>query len=219
MAGARGPLATFGRMGQPIVVTEKPSRANPGIIRFETNRMLTGMGHERYRAGDEVVGHRPPDEIARRLFAQPSVAGVQVNGNMVTVELNRGYDASGLREILEDLYLFYPKAQPQPAGEAPAAEATPATPADESTPAPEPEATADDALADDASQPEATGDAPAEDAPATEDAPEPEASEAPAEEAPADEAPAEDAEAPAEEAPAAEGPAEDAPEAPASGER
>ncbi len=33
-------------MGQPIVVVEKPSIANPGMVRFETNRALTGMGHE-----------------------------------------------------------------------------------------------------------------------------------------------------------------------------
>jgi hypothetical protein len=34
-------------MGQPINVVEKPSRT-PGIARFEINRSLTGMGHERY---------------------------------------------------------------------------------------------------------------------------------------------------------------------------
>lgn len=96
-------------MGQSIVVTEKPS-SNRGVVRFETNRALTGMGHERYRSGDEVWGERPPDELARRLLAQESVAGLQINGNMVTVDLERGYDASGLQEIIENLYRFYPDA-------------------------------------------------------------------------------------------------------------
>lgn len=100
-------------MGQPIVVTEKPS-SYPGVVRFETNRALTGMGHERYLAGTEVWGDRPPDELARRLFRSPSVGGVQINANVVTVDLVKGYDARGLREVVENLYRFYPD---QPTGE------------------------------------------------------------------------------------------------------
>ena len=94
-------------MGQSIVVTAKPS-SNPGIVRFETNRALTGMGHERYVAGQDVWGDRPPDELARRLLERPSVAAVQINGNIVTVDLNKGFDAEGLIEIIENLYRFYP---------------------------------------------------------------------------------------------------------------
>ena len=96
-------------MGQSIVVNEKPS-SNPGIVRFETNRAFTGMDHERYLAGDEIWGERPPDELARRLLAKPSVAGVQINGNMITVDLAKGYDATGLIEVVENLYRFYPDA-------------------------------------------------------------------------------------------------------------
>ena len=114
-------------MGQSIVVHEKPS-STPGIVRFETNRALTGMGHERYRAGTEVWGNRPPDELARRLLAQPSVAGVHVNANIVTVDLAKGFGPEGLREIVENLYRFYPDEvegtdAEAPAGEAPAVEA------------------------------------------------------------------------------------------------
>jgi len=56
-------------MGQPITVVEKPS-SRPGIVRFEINRPLSGMGHERWSDGDLVEGDRPVDELARRLFAQ-----------------------------------------------------------------------------------------------------------------------------------------------------
>ena len=35
-------------MGQPITVVAKPA-VTPGVLRLETNRSLTGMGHERYR--------------------------------------------------------------------------------------------------------------------------------------------------------------------------
>jgi len=98
-------------MGQSIVVTEKPS-SNRGVVRFETNRALTGMGHEGYLAGDDVWGNRPPDELARRLLAHGGVAGVGINGNVVTVDLEKGFDSSGLKEIVENLYRFYPDADP-----------------------------------------------------------------------------------------------------------
>ena len=112
-------------MGQSIVVNEKPS-TTPGIVRFETNRALTGMGHERYVAGEDVWGNRPPDELARRLLAEPSVGAVQINGNMITVDLAKGHTSAGLLEVIENLYRFYPDA---PEGEAPVAagEAEPAS--------------------------------------------------------------------------------------------
>jgi hypothetical protein len=94
-------------MGQSIVVTEKPS-SNPGMVRYETNRALTGMGHEHYRQGDEVWGERPPDELARRILARGGVTAVHVNGNIVTVDLQKGHDAHGIKDIVENLYRFYP---------------------------------------------------------------------------------------------------------------
>ncbi len=108
-------------MGQSIVVTEKPS-SYPGVVRFETNRALTGMGHERYYAGQEVWGERPPDEIARQMFARVGVASVHVNANMITVDLEKGHDGDGLLELIENLYRFYPGGAPAPASEAAASE-------------------------------------------------------------------------------------------------
>lgn len=93
-------------MGQPIVVTEKPT-AKPGTVRFEVNRVLTGMAHERYVAGESILGDRPPDELARRLFACGGVAAVHVYGNVVTVELARGGTTAGLRDVIEGLYTYY----------------------------------------------------------------------------------------------------------------
>lgn len=99
-------------MGQPITVTEKPSR-RPGIVRFELNRVLTGMGHEEYRSAAEVRGDRPPDVLARRLFDHDAVKAVHVYGNEVTVELNAWKSAHGLKEIIEGLYIHYlPGVQP-----------------------------------------------------------------------------------------------------------
>lgn len=196
-------------MGQSIVVTEKPS-SNRGVVRFETNRALTGMGHERYVSGEEVWGNRPPDELARRLLVLENVAGVQINANMVTVDLQKGFDSTGIVEVIENLYRFYPDAEDAPAGDAPVAEEPPAEGAPaEDAPAEEP--VAEDTPAEDAPAEEPVADAApaAEEAPAVEEAP---AEETPAaEEAPAEDAPAEEDAAPvAEESPAEEA-SEDAP--------
>jgi hypothetical protein len=91
-------------MGQPITVTEIPT-TRPGYVRYELNRSLTGMAHERYRAGEEVSGHRPPDEVARRLLAHEGVVAVHIYSNEVTVELKGSDD--GLKEALESLFIHY----------------------------------------------------------------------------------------------------------------
>jgi len=96
-------------MGQPITVVEKPS-SRTGVVRYETNRARTGMGHERYRAGDEILGTAPADELARRLFDRGGITGVHVNGNVVTVELAEAEaeaEAEGIDEVIASLYLYW----------------------------------------------------------------------------------------------------------------
>ena len=94
-------------MGQPITVVEEPS-SRTGVVRYETNRALTGMGHERYRVGDEILGTAPADELARRLFDRGGITGVHVNGNVVTVELtDADADAEGIDEVIASLYLHW----------------------------------------------------------------------------------------------------------------
>lgn len=93
-------------MGEPVSVIAAAS-ATHGRIRYETNRWLTGMGHERYRKGDEIWGHRPPDEIARRLLDTGRVDQVHVYGQTVTVELTPGAEADGLQELIEDTFTYY----------------------------------------------------------------------------------------------------------------
>jgi hypothetical protein len=92
-------------MGQPVTVIEKAS-SRPGVVRFETNRVLTGMGHERYTNIEQVVGHHPADVLARRLFDRGGIRSVHVNGSVVTVELENR-DAGGIKEIIEGLYTYY----------------------------------------------------------------------------------------------------------------
>jgi len=94
------------RMGQPVTVIEKPS-SQAGVVRFEINRTLTGMGHERYRPDRRVEGNRPPDELARRLFERGGIESIHINSNVITLDLAKGADSAGLAEIIGDLYTYY----------------------------------------------------------------------------------------------------------------
>jgi hypothetical protein len=96
-------------MGQPINVVEKPSRS-PGIARFEINRSLTGMGHERYASADDIVDNRAVDELARRLFATGGVTWVHVNSSVITVALADGWAGGQLLDVIRGLYIYYPPA-------------------------------------------------------------------------------------------------------------
>jgi hypothetical protein len=99
-------------MGQPIAVTEKKT-PKPGILRFELNRSLTGMAHERYQSAEDAQGDRPPDVLARRLLETGQVATIHMYSNEVTVDLAKGATGDGLLEIIKDLYIHYlPGVQP-----------------------------------------------------------------------------------------------------------
>lgn len=95
-------------MGQPVTVIEKHS-SHPGVVRFETNRPLTGTGHEIYRSQADVEAARdkPATRVAAALFANGGVSAVQVNGNVISVHLERAAAAEGLKEIIEELFTYY----------------------------------------------------------------------------------------------------------------
>ncbi len=93
-------------MGQPVAVIEKPS-LTPGVVRFELNRSLTGMGHERYASAAEATGNTPGAVLARRLFETGRVGAVHVYANVVTVDLLKGFLAEGLLDVVRDLYVYY----------------------------------------------------------------------------------------------------------------
>jgi hypothetical protein len=93
-------------MGQLITVTEKPS-ARHGVVRFETNRALTGMAHERYTSLEDAWGPRPPDVVARGLLEGGNAAAVHIHGNQITVELRPGAATTGMAELIADLFIHY----------------------------------------------------------------------------------------------------------------
>lgn len=149
-------------MGQPINVVEKPT-STPGVARFETNRSLTGMGHERYASVDDVLDDRPVDVLARRLFETGGVTEVHANGSVVTVHLAEGWTGARLLDVIRGLYIYYP-----PTGNGDAAPAAPEPEPDVA--ANEPEAAAEPEAATPGAEPHAE--------PETVAGPEPEGAEA-----------------------------------------
>ena len=110
-------------MVEQINVVEKPSNT-PGLARFEINRSLTGMGHERYASVDDILSDRPVDELARRLFDSGGVTQVHANGSVITVHLAEGWTGDRLLDVIRGLYIYYPPgaanggtAEPPPAGD------------------------------------------------------------------------------------------------------
>ncbi len=103
--GVSHPLASEA-MGQPVTVVKKPS-SNPGVVRFEINRSITGMSHERYAGAPGPEYDRPCDELARRLFGHHGVETVHINSNVITVNMAHGADDGALAETIEELFTFY----------------------------------------------------------------------------------------------------------------
>jgi len=125
-------------MGQQIAVITKPS-STPGVVRFEANRNLTGMGHEVFHNAAQAVGPRPAAVLARELLATGKVDTVHVFGNIITVDVSKGFDSSGLADVVRDLYQYWKPGMvppafddvaPEAAADAPAAAVEGASPAE-----------------------------------------------------------------------------------------
>lgn len=125
----RSVLTIVSRVGQPVAVEEKAS-ASARMVRFETNRSLTGQGHENFTTVEDCKGTRPAAVISRRFLESGQVASVHVFSNIVTVQLALGATQVGLTDIVRDLYQYWKPGMEPPSieslmaqVEAPAAEA------------------------------------------------------------------------------------------------
>jgi len=95
-------------MGQPVRVAEKSSVARPGSVRFETNRPLTGMGHRHYSGPAETGSELDPaDVLASRLFERGGIDALHINGSVITIDVSKGFDSTGIKEIIENLFTHY----------------------------------------------------------------------------------------------------------------
>lgn len=78
------------------------------MVRFETNRPLTGMGHRYYTSADDSLSvEDPADVLAGRLFERGGVEHIHVYGNVVDVDIAKGFDAEGISDIIEGLFAHY----------------------------------------------------------------------------------------------------------------
>ena len=112
-------------MGQQVSVVERPS-PRPGVLRFETNRSLTGMGHERFSSVLDAVGPRPAAALARQLLSTGKVESVYIYGNIVSVDIAKGSTAEGLGDVVRNMYQYWKPGMEMPTFDAPAEEAAPA---------------------------------------------------------------------------------------------
>jgi len=112
-------------MGQQVSVVEKPVN-RPGVVRYELNRSLTGMGHEHFASLSDAVGPRPAAALARQLLATGKVDSVYMYGNIVTVDVSKGYSADGLSDVVRNMYQYWKPGMEMPTFDAPAEEAAPA---------------------------------------------------------------------------------------------
>ena len=117
-------------MGQQVAVTERPS-PRPGVLRFETNRSLTGMGHEHFKSMSDAVGHgRPPRwpaNCCRR--ARSTRCTSTATSSRSTSE---GFNADGLGDVVRNMYQYWKPGMEMPTFDAPAEEAPAAAAAGDS---------------------------------------------------------------------------------------
>ena len=110
-------------MGQPVDVVEKPS-PRPGVLRFETNRSLTGMGHERFTSAVDAIGPRPAAVLARELLSTGKVQSVHIYGNIISVDVTSGANSDGLADLVRNMYQYWKPGMEMPTFDAPAEEPT-----------------------------------------------------------------------------------------------
>ena len=107
-------------MGQPVAVTEKPS--SPGVVRFEAEPALTGMGHEHFTSAADAFGpDRPPSSPAG--CSRPARSAVHVYSNIDHRRARQGNARAALGDIIRDLYQYWQPGMEPPAFEDPAEEA------------------------------------------------------------------------------------------------
>ena len=93
-------------MGLAINVKEYPTNT-PSVVRFEADRGLTGMAHERYGSLSDVIFDRPPDRLAKVLLERGGVKHVHIYGNEITVTLEPGANTSGIADLITNLFIHY----------------------------------------------------------------------------------------------------------------
>ncbi len=66
------------------------------------------MDHERYSDGVEILGDRPPDQLAKSLFSLGGIERVHINSNVITLDLGKGgVNPSEIINTITKMFTFY----------------------------------------------------------------------------------------------------------------
>ncbi|MEO8264587.1 MAG: hypothetical protein ABI706_03655 [Ilumatobacteraceae bacterium] len=80
------------------------------------------MGHERFTTVADAVGPRPAASLARQLLATGKVDSVYIYGNIVSVDVTKGFTSDGLADVVRDMYQYWKPGMDLPTFDAPAEE-------------------------------------------------------------------------------------------------
>ena len=66
------------------------------------------MDHERYSDGVEILGDRPPDQLAKSLFSLGGIERVHINSNVINLDLGKGgVNPSEIINTITKMFTFY----------------------------------------------------------------------------------------------------------------
>ena len=97
------------RINRALDTIERLKASITQAIRMEDRVRREGDAQKaaHYASAADATGDRPPDVMARRLFAHDGVKTVHVFANEVTVELFPWKTTDGLKEAIEGLHTHY----------------------------------------------------------------------------------------------------------------
>ena len=84
------------------------------------------MGHERFASMSDAIGPRPAAALARQLLSTGKVDSVHIYGNIVSVDIAKGFTGDGLADVVRNMYQYWKPGMELPTFDAPAEEAAPA---------------------------------------------------------------------------------------------
>jgi hypothetical protein len=66
------------------------------------------MDHERYSQEQEILGTRPPDELARALFSLGGIERIHINSNVITIDQAKGQiSPAQIVKTITEMFTYY----------------------------------------------------------------------------------------------------------------
>jgi hypothetical protein len=66
------------------------------------------MDHERYSQDQEILGTRPPDELAKALFNLGGIEKIHMNSNVITIDQSKGQiSPAQIVKTITEMFTYY----------------------------------------------------------------------------------------------------------------